>query len=82
MSSRAVLAHELQHKQFSPSKFAYDDWRDEFRASFQAAIRTKKLTQRERYDLMDDAIRRAEEAGHRIRKTSQMRKILGLPDYD
>lgn len=81
MSVRAVLAHELQHRKFSPSKFDVDDWRDEFRASFLAATRTKNLTESERYDLMDDAVRRAEEAGQKIKKTRQMKRILGIP-YD
>ncbi len=84
MSVKAVLAHEQQHRIFSGTPFKVGDWRDEFRASFLAAKRTKNLTERERYDLMDDAVLRATEAGQRdkIKLTNEMKRILGLPIYD
>lgn len=64
MSQRAVLAHEYYgHYKNNPSPYGIDDWRDEFRASYDAAIRTPNLTDEERRDLMIDAYDRAKEAG-------------------
>ena len=49
MSSRAVLAHEYYgHFLNYPSNFPADDWRDEFRASYDAAIKTPNLTDEEK----------------------------------
>lgn len=64
MSQRAVIAHEYYgHYKNHPSPYGIDDWRDEFRASYDAAIRTPNLTDEERRDLMIDAYDRAKEAG-------------------
>jgi hypothetical protein len=64
MSQRAVLAHEYYgHYKNHPSPYEIDDWNDEFRASYDAAIRTPNLTDEERRDLMIDAYDRAKEAG-------------------
>ena len=64
MSSRAVLAHEYYgHYKSHPSEYEPGDWRDEFRASYNAAVNTPNLTDEERASLMIDAYERAKEAG-------------------
>lgn len=69
MSSRATLAHELEHARsplpqtrgFAPLRKA-GDWNDEFRASYMAAKRIPNLNPQERAMLIRDAIDRAREA--------------------
>ncbi len=64
MSTRAVLAHEyFGHYKNHPSEYEIGDWRDEFRASYDAAVHAPNLTPEERRDLMIDAYDRAKEAG-------------------
>ena len=64
MSQRAVLAHEYYgHYLNHPSKYPIGDWRDEFRASYDAAVNAPNLSAEERRDLMIDAYDRAKEAG-------------------
>lgn len=64
MSQRAVLAHEYYgHLLNHPSEYEMGDWRDEFRASYDAAIKAPNLTAEERRDLMIDAYDRLKEAG-------------------
>ena len=64
MSIRAVLAHEYYgHYLHHPSEYLAGDWRDEFRASYEAAVKGPNLTAEERRDLMIDAYDRAKEAG-------------------
>lgn len=64
MTQRAVLAHEYYgHYKNHPSPYEINDWRDEFKASYDAAINTPNLTDEERRDLMIDAYDRAKEAG-------------------
>lgn len=64
MSQRAVLAHEYYgHFMNHPSEYEIGDWRDEFRASYDAAVKTPNLSDIERRDLMIDAYDRAKEAG-------------------
>lgn len=64
MSSRAVLAHEYYgHYKSHPSEYDPGDWRDEFRASYNAVVNTPNLTDEERAHLMLDAYDRAKEAG-------------------
>lgn len=77
MSSRAVLAHEYYgHFMHAPSKYEAGDWRDEFEASYYAAINTPNLTDEERAMLMTDAYDRALEAGQTLEKTQEALKIL------
>lgn len=60
LSTKAVLAHEYYgHYKAHPSKFKIDDWRDEFQASYKAAIDTPNLSYNERRMLMLDAFDRA-----------------------
>ena len=77
MSPRAVLAHEYYgHYEFSPSKFMAGDWRDEFRASYVAAINTPNLSDDDRRLLMLDAYERAKESGHYFDYSRKAREII------
>jgi len=77
MSERAVLAHEYYgHYDFAPSIFEADDWRDEFRASYVAAVKTPNLTDDDRRYLMLDAYERAREAGSFIDYSKKAREII------
>ncbi|MBO5536900.1 MAG: hypothetical protein J6B53_16130 [Clostridia bacterium] len=56
LNERCALAHEYYgHMMHSPSRFDIGDWRDEFEASYSAAINTQYLTDEERSMLMIDA---------------------------
>lgn len=64
MSQRAVLAYEYYgHFLNHPSEYPIGDWRDEFRASYDAAVKAPNLTDEDRALLMIDAYDRAHEAG-------------------
>ncbi len=64
LSEKAVLAHEYYgHLKNDPSQFRIGDWRDEFRASYCAAVNSPGLSKEERRMLMLDAYDRAKEAG-------------------
>ena len=64
MSQKAVLAHEYYgHFMNDPSPYPIGDWRDEFQASYNAAVKTPNLSDEDRRDLMVDAYDRAREAG-------------------
>jgi len=64
LSQKCVLAHEYYgHYKNHPSAFRVGDWRDEFRASYRAAIDAPELSDEERRMLMLDAYDRAKEAG-------------------
>lgn len=77
MSSRAVLAHEYYgHYLNHPSEYKIGDWRDEFRASYDAADRTPNLTDEERALLMLDAYDRAKEALQMIEYDEKARRII------
>lgn len=77
MTSRAVLAHEFYgHYKYRKTKLFPGDWRDEFRASYRAAIDTPNLSIEERASLMVDAYTRAEEAGCALKKTAEYSKIV------
>jgi len=77
MSIRAVLAHEYYgHFQFAPSSFEPGDWRDEFRASYVAALKTPNLSDDDRRYLMLDAYERAKEGGKTLQYNKKARKII------
>ena len=77
MSARAVLAHEYYgHYKNHPSEYKVGDWRDEFRASREAAINTPNLTDEERAHLMIDAYDRAKEALQVIEYDEIARRII------
>lgn len=77
LSPKAVLAHEYYgHYKNHPSKFRIGDWRDEFRASYRAAIDAPGLSDEERRMLMLDAYDRAKEAGVNVKYNETARKII------
>jgi len=77
MSERAVLAHEYYgHFMYSPSAFEPGDWRDEFRASYMAAIKSPNLSNDDRRLLMLDAYERAKESGIILHYSKKARAII------
>lgn len=77
MSQRAVLAHEYYgHYKNHPSEYDIGDWRDEFRASYDAAVHTPNLTEEERALLMIDAYDRAKEAGIILEYDETARRVI------
>ena len=77
LSQRAVLAHEYYgHYKQHPSKFRVGDWRDEFRASYRAAIDAPGLNDEERRMLMLDAFDRAKEAGITTKYNGKAREFI------
>ncbi len=64
LSIAALLAHEYYgHYKAHLSPYKPDDWRDEFHASYRAALDAPDLTNEERRMLMIDAYERAKKAG-------------------
>lgn len=77
LSSKAVLAHEYYgYYKNHPSQFRVGDWRDEFRASYCAALNAPNLSAEERRMLMLDAYDRAKEAGVRVRYNKEARRLI------
>lgn len=77
MSQRAVLAHEYYgHFKSHPSRFVVGDWRDEFMASYRAALETPNLSDDERRMLMLDAYDRAKDAGVSVKYNKEARRII------
>lgn len=77
MSIRAVLAHEhYGHYMSHPSKYSANDWRDEFQASYTAAIKAPNLSREDRSYLMIDAYDRAREAGVYIAYDEKAKEII------
>lgn len=77
LSVAAVLAHEYYgHGSFAGTILRPGDWRDEFRASYRAAIDTPNLSEEDRANLMVDAYQRAAEAGVALKFTDEYRKLV------
>ena len=77
MSQRAVLAHEYYgHYLHHPSNFSVSDWRDEFRASYKAALDAPNLSDKDRALLMIDAYDRAKEAGIIVKYNAKARRVI------
>ena len=77
LSQKAVLAHEYYgHYKNHPSQFRIGDWRDEFRASYCAAINAPNLSGEERRLLMLDAYDRAREANVSVRYNKKARRLI------
>ena len=77
MSERAVLAHEYYgHYKNHPSEYDYDDWRDEYRASRDAALNAPNLTDEDRALLMVDAYDRMKEVGKLTDYDDEARRII------
>lgn len=77
LSAKCALAHEYygHYKQY-PSRFAIGDWRDEFEASYRAALDSPNLSDDERIMLMLDAFERAQNAGVPVRYNTIARRML------
>ena len=91
MSPRAVLAHEYYGHRSHRNEYLFDHeksielgkkfhttapWMDECRASIDAALYTPNLTDKDRSDLMFDAVFRAREAGQLLETNNTMRRIM------
>ncbi len=77
MSQKAVLAHEYYgHYLNHPSVYDIGDWRDEFRASYDAAVKAPNLSDKDRAYLMLDAYDRAHEAGQILNYDETARRII------
>ena len=77
LSEKCALAHEYYgHYLHHPSKFNVNDWRDEFQASYRAALDTPNLTDNERAMLMIDAFDRARSAGVSVTLNKIARRMI------
>ena len=77
LSVRAVLAHEYYgHYKAYPSPYLPGDWRDEFHASYNAAVHTPNLSDTDRGKLMVDAYDRAREAGVILDYDTTARRLI------
>lgn len=77
LSVRAVLAHEYYgHFKAHPSPYDVGDWRDEFYASYNAAINAPNLSDEDRAKLMVDAYDRAKEAGEYLEYDETARRLI------
>lgn len=77
LSARCALAHEYYgHLKQHPSRFDIGDWRDEFQASYRAALDTPNLTEQERVMLMLDAFERAQNANVPVELNTVARKMI------
>lgn len=85
MSIRAVLAHEYYGHRPHRAEYLQDikqeyytipRWKDEFRASYEAARYCPNLSQMDKYHLIQDAIDRCQEAGYQIKNDGFMQEVL------
>lgn len=87
MNVRAVLAHEYYgHRPYRDEYLSDmkqgDDyhttpiWQDECRASINAAKTAHNLTEKDKYNLIMDAIYRAKEFGHLIEMDNFMKEVV------
>lgn len=77
LTVKATLAHEYYgHGAYPNTKVQPGDWRDEFRASYRAALDTPNLSDEERRMLMIDAYERASEASAKLNHTKDYRRIV------
>lgn len=77
LSVRATLAHEYYgHRRYRGTLLRPGDWRDEFRASYRAAIDTPNLSAEDRAMLMVDAYQRASDAGVTLKYSREYTRIV------
>lgn len=77
LSVRAVLAHEYYgHRPHRWTRLSRNAWNDEFRASYAAAKNCPNLSERDRAELIQDAIFRAQSAGITIKYNKFIRRCL------
>lgn len=85
MSVRAVIAHEYYGHRPHRSEYLQDlkqgfytipRWKDEYRASYEAARYCPNLSEMDKYHLIQDAIDRCQEAGYQIENDGFMKEVL------
>lgn len=78
ISQKAIFVHEYYgHYKNHQSIFRIDDWRDEFKASYDAAINAPNLLRDiERRSLMIDTYNRAKEAGIIVKYNKKARLLI------
>ena len=77
MSEKCALAHEYYgHYKMYPSPYPAGHWRDEFEASYRAAVDTPNLSEDDRRLLMIDAYERAINAGHPLEYDETARRMI------
>ena len=64
------------HRANNPSEYEINDWRNEFRASYDAAVNAPNLSQQDRAKLMVDAYDRAREAGVLIEYDKVAKRLI------
>jgi len=76
LSVRETLAHEMGHMEYIDTGVAPGAWNDEFRASYWAARNVPGLTEEEQFNLVRDAMQRAQDAGVTVNMNSYIRGLL------
>lgn len=76
LSAKCALAHEYYGHYLHHEKFDPGDWRDEFQASYRAALDTPGLSGTECSMLMLDAFERAQAAGVSVELNAIARRLL------
>lgn len=77
LSVRCTLAHEYYgHFKAHPTTIPVGNWRDEFRASYRAALDTPNLTDEERRMLMIDAFDRPRVAGVPVKMNDIAKRMI------
>ena len=76
LTVRETLAHEMGHMQYIDTGVKPGAWNDEFRASYWASRNVPGLTQAEQFNLVRDALQRAQDAGVSVNKNSYIRSVL------
>ena len=74
-----VIAHEYYgHRRYQNTRLPKGEWRDEFIASYTAALEAPNLSAEDRQLLMRDALDRAKEAGVSVTKRPKTRKSSSM----
>lgn len=76
LSAKAALAHEYYGHYLHHSQFKANDWRDEFQASYRAAIDAPGLSQTDRILLMIDAFERPKASGVTVKLNAVARRVI------
>ena len=76
LSAKAALAHEYYGHYLHHTQFKIGDWRDEFQASYRAALDAPNLSDTDRILLMVDAFERPKTAGVTVELNKIARRII------